>query len=81
MYNFLNKLQRTIMTEDLYLAPSDKSLFPVTYPKKPKSFSISADVMHDFEKFIKKSNLKRSETVEKLIINFLIQAGVREKRA
>lgn len=69
------------MSEDLYLAPTDKSLFPTTYPKKPKSFSIRTDVMHDFEMFLSKNNLKRSETVEKLIINFLINAGVREKRA
>jgi len=67
--------------EDLYTVPTDMSLFPIKYKKQNSNFSVRADIIRDFTIYAKKMNLSKSGVVETLLENFLIQAGVREKKA
>ena len=70
------------MGEEIYTVPTDESLFNFKYKKKNANFSLSEDVLHDFDAYVKSmGGMKKSGIVEKLIVNFLIQAGVREKKA
>jgi len=67
------------MSDDLYTVPTDKSLFDFKYKRKQTNFSLPEDVIHDFDVYAKKMNLTKSRVVETLIVNFLKNAGVREK--
>jgi len=67
------------MSDDLYTVPTDKSLFNFKYKRKQTNFSLPEDVIHDFDVYAKKMNLTKSRVVETLIVNFLKNAGVREK--
>jgi len=67
------------MSDDLYTVPTDESLFDFKYKRKQTNFSLPEDVIHDFDVYAKKMNLTKSRVVETLIVNFLKNAGVREK--
>jgi len=54
-------------------------LFDFKYKRKQTNFSLPEDVIHDFDVYAKKMNLTKSRVVETLIVNFLKNAGVREK--
>lgn len=67
------------MNKNLYAVPLDESLFEVKYKRKNANFSIGEDVLHDFDIYTKELGLKKSTVIEKLIIGYLINAGVRKK--
>jgi hypothetical protein len=70
------------MNEEIFTIPSNESLFSTEDKNKKKNanFSISVDVLDEFDTYIKSMvGMKKSPIVEKLIVNFLIQSGVREK--
>lgn len=69
------------MTEDIYTVPTDMSIFPIKYKKQNSNFSVRSDILKDFTAYANKMNLSKSGVVETLLENFLIQAGVREKKA
>jgi hypothetical protein len=69
------------MSDDLYTVPKDESLFNFKYKRKQTNFSIPEDVIHDFNTYAKEMNLNKSRVVETLIVNFLVNAGVRQKKA
>jgi len=65
--------------KNIYTVPNDKALFKTKYPKKSASFSIATDILQDFDNYIKEANLKRSQTMEKLLVSFLENVEVRKK--
>jgi len=67
------------MNNKSYTVPMDESLFEVKYKRKNANFSIGEDVLHDFDIYTKEIGIKKSTVVEKLIIGYLINAGVRKK--
>jgi len=69
------------MSDDIFTVPTDESLFDFKYKRKQTNYSIAEDVKHDFDVYAKKMNLNKSRVIETLIVNFLINAGVRENKA
>jgi len=63
-----------------FTVPNDKSLFVVRYEKKKANYSISEDILKDFNKYAKDNSLNKSGVIEKLIENFLINGGVRKPK-
>jgi len=66
------------MGEDKYTVPQSEALFPVKYKKKRVNYSISEDLVHDFNAYTDKENLNKSAVLETFMRNFLIQSGVRK---
>ena len=60
-----------------YAVPTDQSLFPTNYKKARVNYSVSEDVVHDFNQYAKDESLNKSGVVEKLLIQFLKNVGVR----
>jgi len=66
------------MNNDIYAVPKDvKNNFRY---RKQTNYSIAEDVKNDFDNYAKKMNLNKSRVVEALIVNFLVNAEVREKK-
>ncbi|MBL0703208.1 MAG: hypothetical protein JJV95_04425 [Sulfurospirillum sp.] len=66
------------MEDKRYIVPREQSLFPnIRYKKKRVNYSISEDLISDFNTYADKENLNRSAVLETFIRNFLIQVGVR----
>jgi metal-responsive CopG/Arc/MetJ family transcriptional regulator len=63
----------TIPTEQLLSHPN------IRYKKKRVNYSISEDLINDFNIYADKENLNRSAVLETFIRNFLVQVGVRKK--
>jgi len=66
------------MGGDKYTVPENEALFPVKYKKKRVNYSISEDLVHDFNTYTDKENLNKSAVMETFMRNFLIQSGVRK---
>ena len=64
--------------DNKFVVPSDKALFPTKYKKKRVNYSIGADLLHDFNTYCDKEALNRSAVIEKFILNFLVQNGIRK---
>jgi len=68
------------MTDLRYTVPPELSLFPnIRYKKKRVNYSISEDLVQDFNTYADKENLNRSAVLEAFMRNFLIQVGVRKE--
>ena len=68
------------MEDKRYTVPTEQLLFPnIKYKKKRVNYSISEDLINDFNTYADKENLNRSAVLETFIRNFLIQVGVRKK--
>ena len=63
----------TIPTEQLLSHPN------IRYKKKRVNYSISEDLINDFNIYADKDNLNRSAVLETFIKNFLVQVGVRKE--
>ncbi len=69
------------MEDKRYTVPTEQSLFPnIRYKKKRVNYSLSEDLINDFNAYADKENLNRSAVVETFIRNFLIQVGVRKEQ-
>jgi len=66
------------MEDKRYTVPQNEALFPVKYKKKRVNYSISEDLVHDFNTYTDKENLNKSAVLEAFMRNFLIQSGVRK---
>ena len=61
-----------------YTVPANEALFHVKYKKKRTNYSISEDVLNDFNKYTDEQNLNKSAVLETFMKNFLLQVGVRK---
>ena len=63
-----------------YTIPKEKALFQTKYKKQRTNYTISADLLHDFNTYCDSEALNRSAVIEKFIENFLVQSGVRKSK-
>jgi hypothetical protein len=57
----------------------EEFLVSKVYRKKSISFSFAEDVIYELNNYLEKEQLKKSQTIEKIVINFLKEVGAREK--